>query len=83
MIIYVYFLVCVIQDKKEKKEEFIDFVAANFDPTDERYIDIMRMQSIFLNEKDYKTFLIEYRSVAEKVVTMALDNEEQRKKSIK
>lgn len=83
MIIYVYFLVCIIQDKKEKKEEFIDFVAINFDPTDTRYFDIMRMQSIFLNEKDYKKFLIEYRTVVEKVVTMALETEEQRKATIK
>lgn len=73
MIIYIYILKLYIEDKKRKYEEFNDFITTNFDIQDKEYIVIRKMQSIFLNEKNYEIFVEKYNLVAEELVTMAID----------
>lgn len=70
MIIYIYILINNIQDKKEKQEEFIDFIAENFSVKDKEYIELRKLQGIFLNEKNYESFLQKYSKVIEEITTM-------------
>lgn len=76
IMIYVYILKGNIEDKKQKQEEFIDFVAENFSVTDEEYLKVRRMQGIFLNEKDYETFLQKYNDTIADIVTMIIEREQ-------
>ena len=76
IIIYIYILKSNIEDKKQKQEEFIDFVAENFSVTDKEYMNVRRMQGIFLNEKDYETFLQKYKGTIEEIVTMIIERDQ-------
>lgn len=67
MIIYIYVLVCMINDKKQKKEEFIDLIAENFSPTDPKYGEHLNTHLQLLNEKNYDKFVELYYAEIEKI----------------
>lgn len=71
IMIYIYLLKCNIEDKKQKYEEFIDFVSSNFSVTEtENYLKARQLQSIFINEKDYETFLLKYKEAKKQLKSM-------------
>ena len=72
MIIYIYAIKGMIDDKKAKLDEFVDFVATNYDVKDESYLYIMKKQLEFINEKDYDSFVEKYNDTAKEVVTMTI-----------
>jgi len=76
MIIYVYVLKCMIDDKKLKHEEFKDFIATNFSVRDPEYLIARKMQSIFINEQDYETFLKKYDLAIEEMVSLIIQKNE-------
>lgn len=81
VLIYIYVIKCMIEDKKNKQEEFIDFIATNYDVKDEEYIKVRKLQGLFLNEKNYDTFIKKYNGVVEEVVTMVIDRKQENKKA--
>lgn len=78
MIVYVYILIAYIEDKKNKYEEFVDFVATNFSVKDEEYLKARKLQTLFLNEKNYDTFIQKYNLVSEEVVWLAIEKEQEK-----
>lgn len=76
MIIYIYVIKSFIEDKKQKQEEFVDFVATNYDVKDDRYLYIMKKQYEFINEKDYSSFVDKYNQITEDVVTMTIERDQ-------
>lgn len=76
MIIYIYVIKGFIEDKKQKQEEFVDFVATNYDVKDERYLYIMKKQFEFINEKDYSSFVDKYNEITEEVVAMTIERDQ-------
>jgi len=79
MIVYIYVLKCMIDDKKQKLDEFVDFVATNYDVRDKEYIYIRKKQMEFLNEKNYEEFLKKYKDTVKNVVTMTISRDQDRK----
>ena len=76
MIIYIYAIKGMIEDKKEKLDEFIDFVATNYDVKDVRYPFIMKKQLEFINEKDYDSFVEKYNDTIKKIVDMTIERDQ-------
>lgn len=79
MIIYVYALKLMIEDKKQKLEEFIDFIATNLSVKDEDYVYARQVQNKFLNEQNYESFIKKYNAAVEEVVTLIINREGQSK----
>lgn len=75
IIVYVYVLTCMINDKKQKQEEFIDYIAQNFKVTDEEYLELRKLQGIFLNERNYDDFIAKYNAASEQVVSLVLERD--------
>lgn len=63
MLIYVYALLGMINDKKEKEEEFIDFIAEHCKATDPKYFELRKLQAVFLNIKTYDDFIEKYNEL--------------------
>lgn len=82
MILYVYILISYIEDKKNKYEEFVDFVSTNFSVKDEEYLKVRKLQTLFLNEKNYETFIQKYNLVSEEVVWLAIENAQKEQESL-
>lgn len=77
IIIYMYALISMIRDKKEKLSEFVDTVSANINVKDSRYPEMMRMQFTLLNIKNYDDFVMEYNELIEKIKNSELQETSQ------
>ena len=59
MLVYVYCLIGMINDKKNKKDELIDFTAMKFKVIDPRYLEIHdEVITSYLNIKNYYEFIV-------------------------
>ena len=79
IIVYIYALLSMIKDKKQKKEDFVDFIAENVKVTDPRYFEFLKLQDVFLNIKNYDEFIYEYNKMIlkiKKLMSIGNDQEE-------
>lgn len=84
MISYIYRIKGMIEDKKQKNQEFVDFVNTNYGvkdedgytKNDEDYKYIMQKQLEFINEKDYNSFVRKYNIISADIVSKTIERDQ-------